>query len=113
MKSYKCENCGASVNPNTGVCEYCGSRYRIHDDNLIRIETYQNPIKTYMAEMLVPDEYVIIDADGISEYAVDSLAHKLADAFKENMDVKLEHDPRMNVQRMTARVRIVEPKYLF
>ena len=30
----KCENCGASVNPNTGVCEYCGSRYRIHDENL-------------------------------------------------------------------------------
>lgn len=29
MKKLKCTSCGASINPSSGVCDYCGSRFII------------------------------------------------------------------------------------
>lgn len=57
MKNLKCECCGASlkINPynpyfDDYFCDYCGSKYKANNEGVIRIETYQNPVRTLIAK---------------------------------------------------------------
>ena len=54
MKNLKCECCGAplKINPyfDDYFCDYCGSKYKANNEGVIRIETYQNPVKTLIAK---------------------------------------------------------------
>lgn len=115
MKRFECECCGASVDPFTGICEYCGTKYKIEQGNIIRIEPFHNPVRAYKSAIEIPD-YLVKEGDDIekiSKYAVDNLAHNLAEALKPNMDISIEHIPERRTQRVTARIRIVEPKYIY
>jgi len=114
--AYRCPYCGGHVDPVSLKCSYCGTRYykNNNSDNLIRIETYQNPIRTYGASIeLNKHEYDIMGKEDASKMAIDMLSHKLADALAENMELDTEFDPSRMCQKISARVRIIEPKYMF
>lgn len=113
LTKLQCECCGGTINSATGVCEYCGMRYKIEEEQLVRVETYHNPIRTYKALQEIPQEFMQIDPEKASQHTVKMLARNLADAIAECMDLSTEYDPRRCVQRVTARIRIVEPKYHF
>ena len=115
MKAMICTVCGAAINPEKMMCEYCGTYYeKDKDDNVVKIETYQNPIKVYKSEVNIPQEYVYYcDSKEISKLAIEQLSHNLADAIAENMEVDVRYNPIYECQRVTAKIRIIEPKYLF
>lgn len=114
MKKMQCSNCGGRINPRTYRCEYCGTQYRDEIDQVVRVETYTNPIRVYKSQMMVNDyEMNAVGHEEIARFAVNNLARNLADAIAENMEVETTYDPRLMSHRMTAKIRIVEPKYLF
>lgn len=114
MRELKCTNCGAPINPKTMRCEYCGTQYKIDNEQIVRIETFQNPCKVYKSQMIIPDEHVrAIGENEMSRIAIRQLSQNLADAIAENMELTYEHEPMSMAHRCTARVRIVEPKYTF
>lgn len=113
MKKLNCPNCGAPVD-NSCKCHYCGTQYERNNDNLIRIETFQNPCKVYQSQIMIPMEDVYkIGEERTSKIAIRQLSRNLADAIAPNMEMCVETDPRACAQRITAKVRIVEPKYIF
>lgn len=114
MIKMQCSNCGGRINPNTMRCEYCGTQYKKEaDERIIKVETFQNPIKVYKTQMTVPREHLNGNEETMSKIVINQLARNLADAFAENMEVHSEYDPMLNGYRITSRVRIVEPKHIF
>lgn len=114
IKKMKCECCGGRINPSTYRCEYCGTQYKREYDGLMRIETYQNPCKVYASEINVPmEEIKAYGEEEVSKMAIRQLSRNLAEAIAPNMEMQTEYDPMYCRQRISARVRIVEPKYMF
>lgn len=94
-------------------CENCGTQYKFENEQIIRVEKFQNPVKIYTSGMEVSKEMLSYDIEHSSEYCVKQLSHNLADAIASNMELTNEYNPLRNTYKMTARVRIVEPKYIF
>lgn len=114
MKKLICKCCGGKINSSTYRCEYCGTQYEKHQDNIIRIETYQNPCRVYKAQMYMRnDEIEMLGKENASEIAIKQLSRNLAEAIEPNLEIVTEYDPLLMSQKISARVRIVEPKYIF
>ena len=56
MDKYICSCCGGKINRITMTCEYCGTQYEEKHDNLIRIETFRNPVETLGCDIPIPTE---------------------------------------------------------
>lgn len=92
-------------------CEFCGTQYkRDYDNNVFRIETYMNPVKTFTAEVLVNGEYIhAIGAERMSEFALKTLTRKLSDCLASSMVVESEHDYTLNQYRVRGTIKLVQP----
>lgn len=121
MKNLKCECCGAplKVNPisiyyDDYICEYCGSKYKVENERAIRIETYQNPVRTLMAKTYV-DEYAVkvMGEEEAAEYSIKNLTRNLAESLAPMLTIEKEYDPQYMRHIITAKVRVVEPGYRF
>lgn len=43
-----CPNCGGGINRDRMICEYCGTKFKHDlDSQLLRIETYSQPIRAF------------------------------------------------------------------
>ena len=110
MNKYICECCGGQINRSTMKCEYCGTAYKEEFDNVIRIETFRNPIREYKASIILPNEMVNqLGEKETANFATVSLVGKLAEALKENMILNVENDVLMCGQKVTGYVKIVHP----
>lgn len=114
IKKLICECCGGKINPKTYQCEYCGTCYKREHDEVLRIETYQNPCKVYESKIEISHEAIkAYGEEEVSKMAIRQLSRNLAEAIAPNMEMRTEYDPMYCQQRISARVRIVEPKYMF
>lgn len=115
MKPMICECCGGQIDPNTMMCRYCGTAYeRDKYDRIVKIETFQNPVKIYKSRMDM-DDYIVsgMGIDNATQMAVKQLSRNLADAIAENMEMEYCYDPKDMKHKINARIRIVESKYMF
>ena len=114
IEKLTCTSCGAPINPKTGVCPYCGSRYRI-DYDLPRPIMVENPrVKKLGARISYPLEAVeSLTLDELSKLAIDQLAHKMADALAGYMDTKTYQDYNTRSLVVDARLRVVPPDFRF
>lgn len=116
MEKLVCTSCGAPINPKTGVCPYCGSRYRIDYDlprpvpimvenpHVIRLGARANyPLEAF--DSLTPDE--------LSKLAIDQLAHNMADALAGYMDIKTYRNYETRSLVVDANLRVVPPDFRF
>ena len=121
MKNLKCECCGAplKINPISiyyegYICDYCGSKYKADNDGVIRIETYQNPVRTLIAKTCVTDDVVKdIGEEKAAEYSIKNLTRNLAESLAPMLTIEKEYDPQCMRHIITAKVRVVEPDYRF
>ncbi len=110
MKKYICDCCGGQINRATMKCEYCGTAYREEYDNVIRLETYHNPVREYTAKVIVPEEMVdSIGPEKSSEYIIDRLAMELSKAIRENMVIVSRADPFRNTQEVAGYIKMIHP----
>lgn len=106
-----CECCGGAINPRTYQCEYCGTQYkRDDDDQIIRIETFRSPVRTFAAEVVI-DSYDIqtMGAETASAIAVKSLTQKLAECIAPYMSMEQEYVIDRNIHKIRGKVKIIEP----
>ena len=121
MKKMKCECCGAplKINPISiyyegYICEYCGSKYKADNEGVIRIETYQNPVRTLIVKACVSDDVVKdIGEEKAAEYSIKNLTRNLAESLAPMLTIEKEYDPQCMRHIITAKVRVVEPDYRF
>ena len=118
MKNLKCECCGAplKINPyfDDYFCEYCGSKYKADNDGVIRIETYQNPVRTLIVKTCVSDDAVKdIGEEKAAEYSIKNLTRNLEESLASMLTIEKEYDPQCMRHIITAKVRVVEPDYRF
>ena len=121
MKNMKCECCGAplKINPiaiyyEGYICDYCGSKYKTDNEGVIRIETYQNPVRTLIAKTYMSDDAVkAIGEEKVAEYSIKNLTRNLAESLAPMLTIEKEYDPQYMRHIITAKVRVVEPDYRF
>ena len=118
MKNLKCECCGAplKIDPyfDNYFCDYCGSKYKADNEGVIRIETYQNPVRTLIAKTCVTDDVTkYIGEEKAAEYSIKNLTRNLAESLAPMLTIEKEYDPQCMRHIITAKVRVVEPDYRF
>lgn len=110
MKDYTCTHCGGHISPYNMRCEYCGAQYEFKNDQIFRIETYQNPVETFTAVEVIPLETMnALGAEKAGELAIRHLSDKLAQCIAPMMRIDTEHDYNYCSQRIRATVKIVRP----
>lgn len=92
-KSFKCPNCGGIINPSKKVCEYCGTPFKIKEDNIVfdvKVENfnrecerlfleYDLPLSAYTYIMTMPPhERIKI----VQEQMVNEIAKAISDRVK-------------------------------
>lgn len=107
MKEYRCPNCGAAVNPTTGKCDFCGSHFKIEEDNLIKIVSDRNiPIRTYDISVNISDW----DLAELGEEAVEEqIVKKLSRAILDNMEWYDSYDVMSMKHNIAVRVKMIKP----
>ena len=110
MDKYICECCGGKVNRATMTCEYCGTQYKEEDNNLIRFETYSNPIQKLCVTTSFPEEAFMKNPTEMAEYAIRHTAMKFAECIAPYMVMETEYDPEYCERRISGQIRIVVPK---
>ncbi len=112
MEKYVCDCCGGTINPLTMTCEYCGTKYKRDDDwaKPIRIETYQNPVRTYTARVGI-DAYDVRNNDPeiISRIAVEELSRELSKVIAPNMVIESQRDIRYGGYNIYGTIKVVTP----
>lgn len=110
MDKYICECCGGKINPRTMKCEYCDTEYKREGDDVIRIETFRNPVELFECAADIPREMILRDPNMASRYACNTIARKLAESVMPYMMFETCEDPLHHQTRLTGMIRVVIPK---
>ena len=109
MNKYICPCCGGRINRASMTCEYCGTAFKEEHDNLIRIETFQNPVVTLGSSAFVSHKDMYMNPDQMAEHAIKQLAHNFAEVIAPYMDIEYRFDPFEAGHILDARIKIVNP----
>jgi len=109
MDKYKCSCCGGNINRVTMTCEYCGTEYKEEYGNIVRIETFTNPVRTIASTMALDKFALQMNPKEYSEYAIRKLAIELAECLVPFMNIHPSFDLGREQIILDARVKVVEP----
>lgn len=109
MNKYVCPCCGGRINQASMTCEYCGTGFKKEHDNLIRVETFQNPVVTLGKSIRVNHRDMYTSPEQMSEWAIKTLARDFAEAIAPYMDIEYRFDPFEAGNILDARIKIVNP----
>jgi len=108
---YICSCCGGRIDPKTMTCEYCGTHYKKDSDNIIRVETFTNPVIRIVEKTVIPGiEVRCIGAEDITRIAMSSIQQKIAAALTDVMKYDVEFKPEINVYEIRGELRAVIPQ---
>lgn len=109
MNKYICPCCGGRINRASMTCEYCGTGFKNEHDNLIRIETFQNPVVTLGQSIRINHHDMYESPEQMSEWAIRRLSERFAACIAPYMDIEYRFDPFEAGHILDARIKIVNP----
>lgn len=109
LEMYKCKCCGGHINRATMICEYCGTPYREENNRLIRIETFQNPVETFSARVMMDDHIMRESVELASKVALEQLSHELSKCVLPMMVVEHNFDPCLGRHEIRGTIKVVRP----
>jgi hypothetical protein len=118
MKELKCKNCGAPLRPD-GFCEYCGTHYKFDTktDQMSVIGRTYVPADVISAKVVIPRHMTVAlqnNADDFSKFALNELAHKLAEGLAGYMRLTVEDDPGLlDAKAIRGDVRVLRPDFRY
>lgn len=116
MKKLVCTSCGAPIDPKTGICPYCGSRYQI-DYNVpipVPIMVEHPRVQRLGARAEYPLEWLDdLTPEELSKIAIGRLAHEMAEALVGYMDIKTYRNYNTQSLTVDAELRVVPPDFRF
>jgi hypothetical protein len=92
------------------TCEYCGTQYKEEANNLIRFETYRNPVQKLCVTTSFPEEAFKESPKEMAEYAIRHTAMKFAECIAPYMVMETNYDPECHARRIYGQIRVVVPK---
>lgn len=117
MIKLQCTNCGGHINPNTYVCEYCGTRYEKPTDRTMMLPPVmiEHPkVKTFAAKVNVDPHMVeCLGEKDAADYCVRQITSSLADQLAPFITIEVDYDHMECCRIVKGKVRIVEPSFKF
>jgi len=117
LKPLNCPNCGGMVNESRRVCEYCGTKFKSDelDVGVFRIEHFTSPTRILSMESRIPREMHDLAPDMVIPYAKREIAERLTEKLLQGelIDFHSEMDWKECQQLISARLRVVDPRYRF
>ncbi len=111
MIKYKCSCCGGNINRATMICEYCGTRYKEEYGNVMRIETFRNPVHTIKTQLAIDDYALRLSPKEYSEFAIRELVNQFAECIAPYMDIHYSHEYITGIAALEAQIKIVQPSH--
>ena len=109
-EKYICQCCGGRINRYNMTCEYCGTQYKEQYNDVIRIETFHNPIQTLGAEVII-DRYMIETMkEDVGEYVMREISRKISNALLGLTQYDCEYNPMTMRYHVRGRAKVVVPK---
>ena len=107
---YTCQCCGGHIDPQTMTCEYCGTKYKKENNDVIRIETFHNPVQTFAAQVAM-DPHILTELgpEKASEIAMNQLVHELSKCIAPMMEVYSEYRLDSRTHVVNGRIKVVQP----
>lgn len=106
---YKCSCCGGNINQATMTCEYCGTEYKKEHENVVRVETFQNPVRTLGCKRMLDRRVLMSDPEDYSKFAIQSLARQFAEVIAPYMYLESSLDYETGRIILDAKIKVVEP----
>lgn len=114
IKPMICTQCGAPINRERMICEYCGTRYEKKNNDMLRIETYPVLPAILNGSVSYPKEVALtVDPGELSKMVCGQLAMKIADELAKYIDYAVQEDPISDHVIVRGRVRVLPPGYKF
>lgn len=111
MEKLICECCGGTIDPVTMRCEYCGTAYRKEHEEVIRIETYRNPVQTItVAHPITDDMMRELGPRTCGEIALNHMANELSKALMPFVRVDTDFDSQHCVHQVRGTIKVIVPK---
>ena len=109
-EAYICDRCGGHINRATMQCEYCGTRFKEENDNVIRIETFQNPVREFSVKSAIPNHVVEeMGCEAASRICMRELTNKMAECLPQLMNVRVQRISAQNIVVATATLKGIVP----
>ena len=117
MQALICKNCGATLNPHTLKCEYCGTQYRREcGDGVIRVESYQRDVAVLRSRVSIED-FILrrsdIDKTAVLNATRKDLTYRIAEALEPYIDIETHYEPRTMTHTVIGTIRVLEPDFKF
>ena len=107
---YICTCCGGRITPTTMRCEYCGTQYREERGDFLRIETFVNPVRTFVSKRNVTDDmFRGWSTSEVAEYVLKDMADELGHIIMPMIEVRANRDPFTKSTNITTTIKVVEP----
>ena len=108
-----CQRCGAPLNPETLICEYCGTAHKrdeLSPEKLTVVVTpVMRPVTTLRAKSYIPEDMARYSPEYASKMAVDDVVQKLARGLAEFIEFEARNDYWEGRPFVTGTLRVVEP----
>ena len=108
-EKYICQCCGGRIDRKTMTCEYCGTQYKEEYSNVLKVEMFQNPVRTLATRIVIDDFAMRTSPKDYSEFAIKELARQFAECIAPYMDIQHTFDSRTRISRLDAKIKVVEP----
>ncbi len=111
MKEYICDRCGGHINERTMKCEYCGTQFKRSDEGVIRIETFNNPVREFAATIAMSDMDIYrLSPERASEICMHELVKKLSVCLVPAIGASVERNPMESMYLVRGSVKVVIPE---
>ena len=115
LRPYICKQCGATINPATMKCEYCGTHYEDERFRRVTISTKVPGEHTIAANVHIDYDCMCESPEGARDYALRELRNQIADALLAYMKIETYDDFDIEFHRRTqiirGEVRVVDPSF--
>ncbi len=117
MEKLVCTSCGAPIDPKRGICEYCGSRYRIDyvGPQPIQVMVEHPRVQRIGARCSIPLHAAasVLTPNELREIAMSNLTHSIAESLAGYMDFKTNRNYATDSIDIDAGLRVVPPEFRF
>ena len=112
MKAMICERCGATINPKTMRCEYCGTYYKEDTPTVFCVE--RQGVDVLSTRFAIDDELIsLYDEKILVQYVGNEITKRLVEAISKNVEFYVQEDPLRQRHFVEGRIRVVPPKFKF
>ena len=117
LKPLICPQCGATINRETYVCEYCGTKFKKDYEMMspFAVEILQPGTRVLRSQAIMTEEVVrVLGSKEASEFIIKQMAREMAEQIAPFMDVEIRRsDTNPFDTKVNARLRVLEPTYRF